>query len=90
MCQKLEDHNGLPIFICGHDHPEYRFKIRTKTVRVEFHPYCGPIVLNADGSVRENQPSSNSPFWDVVQKSPEFKAFYRKARNPTPIEVEKA
>lgn len=35
--------------------------------RWEMHPYCGPSVLNKDGSERKRAPGEKHPFWKAVE-----------------------
>jgi len=37
-----------------------------KIIKFEDHPRFGPQVLNANGSIKENQPGSRASFWRVV------------------------
>lgn len=34
--------------------------------KFEMHPYCGPILLNADGDPAKRQPSAKASFWNVT------------------------
>lgn len=52
---------GLNFTLGGRDHTIQDARGRRWTF--EFHPYCGPIVLNSKGDPREKQPGSRSPFW---------------------------
>lgn len=37
-----------------------------KRHKFEMHPYCGPILLNADGDPASRQPSAKASFWRVT------------------------
>jgi hypothetical protein len=50
----------------GRDHTIVDSKGRRWTFEV--HPYCGPIVLRADGNPKARQPGSRSPFWDAWER----------------------
>lgn len=69
---------GLSITLGGSDHVVIDARGRRWTF--EFHPYCGPIVLKANGDPASRQPSSRSPFW------PPFEAWLadRKAVKKSP------
>jgi hypothetical protein len=52
---------GVRLLLGGTDHT---VRDRNgKWWRFEMHPYCGPIVLRADGEPAAQQPGSHSPFW---------------------------
>lgn len=38
--------------------PTRRIRVRGKIHRFEWHPYCGPTILDASDSVARNQPDS--------------------------------
>lgn len=42
--------------------------------RWDWHNYCGPLFLNADGSERKRMPSEHHPVWKAVQKWQKEKA----------------
>lgn len=35
--------------------------------RFEMHPYCGPVVVNKDGSPKARQPGARSDFWRHIE-----------------------
>jgi hypothetical protein len=39
-----------------------------KRWKFEMHPYCGPVVLNADGDPAKRQPGEKSPFWEATTR----------------------
>ena len=42
--------------------------VRGRTWRWEWHNYCGPLFVNADGSDRKRIPSENHPVWKAIEK----------------------
>lgn len=39
-----------------------------RTWRFEWHHFCGPMVLRADGEPRSRQPGERSSFWPALDE----------------------
>ncbi len=49
--------------------PAYEIYARGRCFYFEWHPHCGPTVINRlTGEPTANQPGERSPFWDAVQR----------------------
>lgn len=57
--------SGLGIIHISWAGPEVNFNA-DKQYRVEDHPYCGPIFLNAKGDPLDNQPKESARIWHHV------------------------
>ena len=45
--------------------PTHTIEHAGRTWRFEDHPWCGPQIINKDGSVSKRQPGQYSKFWDA-------------------------